>query len=67
MLYVLADSLRVIALLIEPVLPAASAAMLAQLNVSVPTGNRLESALRDGLAEGHQLNAPTPLFPRIEV
>ncbi len=66
-LYVLADSLRVIALLIEPVLPDASAAMLAQLNVSVPTGNRLESALRDGLAEGHQLNAPTPLFPRIEV
>ena len=66
-LYGLADSLRVIAILIEPVLPDASAAMLAQLNVSVPTGNRLESALRDGLAEGHQLNAPTPLFPRIEV
>ena len=63
----LAESLRVIAILIEPVLPDASVAMLAQLNVTVPTGNRLESVRRDHLAEGHQLTAPTPLFPRIEI
>ena len=66
-LYALADALRVIALLIEPVLPDASVAMLAQLNLSVPTGNREHSARVDHLAEGHQLNAPTPLFPRIEI
>ncbi len=65
-LYALADALRVIALLIEPVLPDASTGMLAQLNVEVPAGNRLESVLREKLSEGHQLNAPTPLFPRIE-
>lgn len=65
-LFALADCLRVIAILIEPVLPDASVEMLAQLNVSPASGNRLQRALTDSLAEGHQLNPPTPLFPRIE-
>ena len=66
-LYALADCLRVIGVLIEPVLPDASKAMLVQLSVPLPVGNRLEAALTGALAEGHQLNPPTPLFPRIEV
>jgi len=67
-LFALADCLRVIGLLIEPVLPEASTEMLAQLNVARPAGNRVEAATQtEALAEGHQLNSPTPLFPRIEV
>jgi methionyl-tRNA synthetase len=66
-LFALADCLRVIGILLEPVLPEASAAILQQLNISPPTGDHLQAALTGHLAEGHQLNAPVPLFPRIEV
>ena len=64
-LYHLAESLRIVAILIAPVLPAASAGILGQLQVS--TEARLADAAWGGLPDGHQLGTPTPLFPRLEV
>lgn len=59
-LYTLAESLRVIGILLSPILPTASQGIFAQLNWS----GRL--CLENALADGHQLARPTPLFPRIE-
>ncbi len=63
-LYTLAESLRIIAILISPVLPKAAAGIFAQLNWDKPF--RLEDAKWGGLPDGHVLGTPTPLFPRIE-
>ena len=63
-LYTLAESLRIIAILISPVLPKAAAGIFAQLNWDKPF--RLEDAQWGGLPDGHVLGTPTPLFPRIE-
>lgn len=63
-LYHLAESLRIIAILISPVLPRAAAGIFAQLNWDKPF--RFEDAKWGGLPDGHQLGKPTPLFPRIE-
>jgi methionyl-tRNA synthetase len=63
-LYSLAESLRILAILVAPVLPKASASMLEQLNVTGPP--LLANAKWGGLGEKHQLNKPSPLFPRIE-
>jgi methionyl-tRNA synthetase len=65
-LFALADSLRVIGLLLQPVMPDAADGILRQLNVTVPAGDRVQAAMGSHLDDGHQLNAPTPLFPRIE-
>ncbi len=63
-LYHLAESLRIIAILISPVLPKAAAGIFAQLNWNGPM--TLEAAKWGGLPDGHQLGQPVPLFPRIE-
>lgn len=63
-LYALADSLRVTAILISPVLPKAARAIFGQLNLDAPF--QLEDARRGLLPTGHQLGTPTPVFPRIE-
>lgn len=63
-LYNLADSLRVIAILISPVLPKAAAGIFAQLNWTGPM--TLSEAEWGKLPDGHPLGKPTPLFPRIE-
>ena len=63
-LYHLAESLRLVAILLSPVLPEAAQGILAQLNVSdVP---RLTAAVWGGLPDGHLLGTPVPLFPRLE-
>lgn len=63
-LYHLAESIRIVAILLSPVLPEAARGILAQLNVDA------EPSLRDagwgGLRDGHQLGSPVPLFPRLE-
>ena len=71
-LYHLAESLRIIAILISPVLPKAAAGIFAQLNWDKdehgnPRPFRLEDAKWGGLPDGHVLGTPTPLFPRIEI
>jgi len=63
-LYRLAESLRIIAILISPVMPEASGKILAQLNV--PTAPSLKDAVWGGLPDGHLLGEPVPVFPRIE-
>jgi methionyl-tRNA synthetase len=63
-LYALAESLRIIAILISPVLPRAAAGIFAQLNWDKPFS--LAEAQWGGLPGGHQLGKPSPLFPRIE-
>ena len=64
-LYELAEILRIIAILISPVMPVAARGMFAQLNVDEAFG--LANARWGGLAEGHVLGEPTPLFPRLEL
>ncbi len=63
-LYHLADSLRIIAILISPVLPIAGAKIAEQLGI--PAVFRLSDARWGGLPDGHVVNQPVPIFPRIE-
>jgi len=63
-LYTLAESLRIIAILATPVLPNACAAIRAQLNID--TAPALSDAKWAGLPDKHSLSAPVPVFPRIE-
>jgi methionyl-tRNA synthetase len=67
-IYYLAESLRRMAILLSPVLPEASRDICDQLNwrselTLAEAGADWEHALPDG----HRLNQPVPLFPRIEV
>jgi methionyl-tRNA synthetase len=71
-LYHLAESLRIIAILISPVLPNAAHGIFDQLNWKLDeagkdTRFRLADAVWGGLPDGHILGKPVPLFPRIEV
>ncbi|MFN2509461.1 MAG: methionine--tRNA ligase [Chthoniobacterales bacterium] len=63
-LYALAESLRIIAILISPVLPKAARGIFEQLDwngeISLPAANW------GGLPEEHKLAKPVPLFPRVE-
>jgi len=70
-LYALADSLRVIAILIWPVLPKAAHGIFDQLNWKMELNGKEERfSLKDakwgGLPDGHVVGKPVPLFPRIE-
>jgi methionyl-tRNA synthetase len=70
-LYVLAESLRIIAILISPVLPRAANGIFDQLNWKVEVNGkqerfRLEHAKWGGLPDGHVVGKPVPLFPRFE-
>jgi methionyl-tRNA synthetase len=71
-LYALAESLRIVAILLSPVLPKASHGIFDQLNWKMELSGkderfRLADAVWGGLPDGHQLGQPTPLFPRIEM
>ena len=63
-LFSLAESLRIVAILISPILPNAAREILYQLNWSHDYS--LADAKWDGLLSKHQLGKPVPLFPRIE-
>lgn len=63
-LYELAESLRIIAILISPVLPGAAARIFEQLNWTGP--KTLQEATWGKLPDGHRFGKPVPLFPRIE-
>ena len=70
-LYRLAESLRILAILVSPVVPKAAHGIFDQLNWKTELAGddrrfRLDDAKWGGLPDGHTLNAPTPLFPRIE-
>ena len=71
-LYHLADSLRIIAILISPVLPKAAHGMFDQLNWKMELSGKEERfSLADAewgrLPDGHVVGNPVPLFPRIEI
>jgi methionyl-tRNA synthetase len=70
-LYALAESLRIIAVLISPILPKAAHGIFDQLNWKMELSGkqerfRLEDAKWGGLPDGHVVGKPVPLFPRIE-
>ena len=64
-LFVLAEALRLAAILISPVLPNAAREILYQLNWSAEY--TFEQTNWGGLPAKHQLGKPVPLFPRIEL
>jgi methionyl-tRNA synthetase len=71
LLYVLAESLRIIAILISPVVPKAAHGIFDQLNWRMElTGKEERFSLAEAewgrLPDGHVVGKPTPLFPRIE-
>lgn len=63
-LYELADTLRIIAILLSPVLPRAAEKIFAQLNWTHPFA--LTDAEWGRLPDGHVLGNPIPVFPRLE-
>jgi methionyl-tRNA synthetase len=70
-LYHLAESLRIIAILISPVLPKAAHGIFDQLNWKIElSGKKERFSLADAewgrLPDGHVVGKPVPLFPRIE-
>jgi methionyl-tRNA synthetase len=70
-LHTLAESLRIVAILISPVLPKAAHGIFDQLNWKMELSGkenrfRLEDAKWGGLPDGHVVGKPVPLFPRIE-
>jgi methionyl-tRNA synthetase len=70
-LYTLAESLRIIAILISPVLPKAAHEIFDQLNWKMELSRKEERfSLADAewgrLPDGHVVGKPVPLFPRIE-
>jgi methionyl-tRNA synthetase len=65
-LYHLAESLRMIAILISAVLPTAALGMAEQLHVGAELRMADAKIAGGGLPDGHRLGRPTPLFPRIE-
>ena len=61
LLYTLAETVRVLALLVSPVVPSASEKILDQLRAS-----DLRKLAWGELQDGHRLGAPSPIFPRAE-
>ena len=71
-LYHLAESLRIIAILISPVLPRAAHGIFDQLKWKMDLSGKEERfSLKDAewgkLPDGHIVGKPVPLFPRIEI
>src|SRR5881296_2333559 len=72
LLYDCAESLRIIAILISPVLPKAAHGIFDQLNWKMELSGKEERfSLADAkwgeLPDGHVVGKPVPLFPRIEI
>ncbi|MFC8303217.1 methionine--tRNA ligase [Specibacter sp. NPDC057265] len=67
-LYVTLEVLRKVALLVQPVMPDAGAALLTVLGQGTAAGDAVRSFAAFGtpLVAGTQLPAPTPIFPRYE-
>jgi methionyl-tRNA synthetase len=60
-LYTLAETVRLLALLVSPVIPAPSERILEQLRAE-----NIRELRWGGLPSGHRLGKPSPIFPRIE-
>jgi methionyl-tRNA synthetase len=72
LLYDCAESLRILAILVSPVLPKAAHEIFDQLNWKMELSGKEERfSLKDAdwgkLPDGHVVGKPVPLFPRIEL
>jgi methionyl-tRNA synthetase len=65
-LYNLAETCRVLAVLLRPFLPGTSLKIYAQLDLS-ESPDKLDAASWGGLQSGHAIGEPTPLFPRKDI
>ncbi len=65
-LYHLAETTRILAILLDPIVPTAAQKIAAQLAID-PATLTLAHATWGGLPDGHTLAEPTPVFPRIEI
>lgn len=65
-LYALAETSRIIAILLGPVLPLSSATMLEQIRWVLGAGDQLPQTTWGGLPDGHTLGTPSAVFPRLE-
>lgn len=66
-MYNLAESLRIIAILISPFIPSTSPKVYTQLGLAVPEQFLLADAAWGGIASGTKVVKGEPLYPRIEV
>lgn len=64
-LYTLCESLRILSILIDPLIPSAATAIREQLDC--PEAPALSRARWGLLPNGHRVGKPTPVFPRIDV
>lgn len=64
-LYALAETIRIAAILMAPVVPAGAAEMLRQLGVT--DAPALAGATWGVLPDGHRVGKPTPIFARLEL
>jgi methionyl-tRNA synthetase len=63
-LYTLAESIRVIALLLQPFIPSSADKILEIINITKKDFSQLTS--EEAFKPGHKINEPTGVFPRIE-
>ncbi len=66
-LYRLAETLRLVGVLLLPALPRAAEGLFGQLCWTPPADMVLHDLVKSVLPDGHTLGAPVPLFPRIEM
>lgn len=66
-MYNLAETLRIVAILIAPFIPATSPKIYTQLGVAVPEEFLLADAVWGKLADGTKVQKGEPLYPRIEI
>ncbi len=62
-LYNLAETCRVLAVLLQPFLPGTATRIYSQLGLT-GAPDKLDAAAWGGLPAGHKINEPIPLFPR---
>lgn len=66
-MYNLAETLRIVAILIAPFIPSTSPKIFTQLGLTVPEEFLLAEAVWGGIADGTKVQKGEPLYPRIEV
>lgn len=65
-LYVLAEAIRCLALIVQPVIPTGAGRILDQLAIAPDTRDFTRFSEKDALVSGTDLPAPQGVFPRIE-
>jgi methionyl-tRNA synthetase len=65
-LYNLAETCRVLAVLLRPFLPGTATKIYAQLGLT-EAPDKLDAASWGGLSAGHKIGEPAPLFPRKDI